>query len=95
MKRTSDECGFSRLGARLFKLLGLAAHTSEDRVAKAALKAAGDLCDFASGDRNECLAAMAAIEGASRQSKSVIAKALQQTVRLLKVTSLSEMRCMQ
>ena len=48
VKRTSDECGFSGLAARLFKLLGLVAHTIEDRVLTAAFKAAGALCDFAS-----------------------------------------------
>ncbi len=93
VKRTGDECGFSGLAARLFKLLGLVAHTTEDRVATAAFKAAGALCDFASGDRAECLAAMATIGGAGRQSDSVIAKALQKAIRRVRVIPLSEVRC--
>ncbi len=95
MKRISDDCGFSGLTARLFKLLGMTAYTSEDRVATAAFRAAGALCDIASKDRAECLAAMTAIGGAGRQSECVIAKALQKAIRPGKVTSRSAVRCTQ
>ncbi len=95
MRRISDDCGFSGLAARLFKLLGMAAHTSEDRVATAAFNALGALCDLSSRDRAECLAAMAAIGGAGRQSESVIGKALQKVIRRVKVIPLFAVRCTQ
>ena len=82
VKRISDESGFSGLTARLFKLLGLVAYSGEDRVAVAAIKAAGALCDFGSADRAGCLAAMAAIGTAGQPSICTVVLALEVSTRL-------------
>ncbi len=77
----SNENGFKGVAVQLFKLLGMAAG-QEEGLKRGAIKAAGQLCDFASPRRAECLEGMSAIAAGESFAKAVAAGACAAAARL-------------
>lgn len=81
IQRISNENGFRGVAVQLFKLLGMAAG-QEEGLKRGAIKAAGQLCDFASPRRAECLEGMSAIAAGESFAKAVAAGACAAAARL-------------
>ncbi len=77
----SNENGFRGVAVQLFKLLGMAVG-QEEELRRGAIKAAGQLCDFTSSRRAECLEGMSAIASGETVAKAVVASACGAAARL-------------
>lgn len=81
IQRISNENGFRGVAVQLFKLLGMAVG-QEEELWKGAIKAAGQLCDFTSSRRAECLEGMSIIASGGTVAKAVVARACAAPARL-------------